>query len=85
MEGLLFKYLHFYGTYDWVGDSRRWYNKEIRVIKNDKSIRSYRDAQGSGKRAGSVQNWWTLFVYHYGWVKTSSRCWKSSGTCEILN
>ena len=23
VEGLLFKYLHFYGTYDYVGDSRR--------------------------------------------------------------
>ena len=30
VEGLLFKYLHFYGTFDYIGDSRRWYNREIR-------------------------------------------------------
>ena len=27
--GLVFNYVHFYGTYDYCGDSRRWYNKEI--------------------------------------------------------
>ncbi len=36
VEGLLFRYLHFYGTYDYVGDSRKWYDKEIRMIRNDK-------------------------------------------------
>ncbi|MBI1780261.1 MAG: glycosyltransferase family 2 protein, partial [Sphingobacteriales bacterium] len=25
VDGLLFKYLHFYGSYDYVGDSRKWY------------------------------------------------------------
>ena len=29
VEGLLFEYLHFYGTYDYVGDSRKWYNREV--------------------------------------------------------
>src|ERR1035437_2435998 len=46
VEGLLFDYTHFYGSYDYVGDSRRWYRNEIRVIRNDKEIRSYKDAQG---------------------------------------
>nr|MDQ3017611.1 glycosyltransferase family 2 protein [Bacteroidota bacterium] len=46
VEGLLFNYLHFYGSYGHVGNSRKWYRREIRVIRNDKSIRSYRDAQG---------------------------------------
>ena len=49
VEGLLFHYLHFYGTYDYVGDSRKWYNKEIRIIRNDKTISSFRDAQGFRK------------------------------------
>ena len=49
VEGLLFNYLHFYGTYDYVGDSRKWYSKEIRIIKNDAAISSYRDAQGFRK------------------------------------
>ena len=49
VDGLLFKYLHFYGSYDYVGASSNWYKHEIRVIKNDKSIYSYRDAQGFRK------------------------------------
>src|SRR4051812_21545500 len=49
VEGLLFKYLHFYGTYNYVGDSRRWYNYEVRIIRNDKNITSYKDAQGFRK------------------------------------
>src|SRR6478735_2743781 len=46
VEGLLFNYRHFYGSYDYIGDTRRWYRKEIRIIRNDKRIRSYKDAQG---------------------------------------
>src|ERR1700761_5840576 len=46
IEGLLFKYLHFYGSYDYYGHSRRWYRREIRILRNKKGIHSYRDAQG---------------------------------------
>ncbi|HRT81020.1 MAG TPA: hypothetical protein P5538_08795, partial [Bacteroidales bacterium] len=38
IEGLLFKYLHFYGSYDYVGTSYRWYRNEIRIIRNEKTI-----------------------------------------------
>src|ERR1700740_2457052 len=30
VDGLLFNYTHFYGNYNYVGDSRKWYRKEIR-------------------------------------------------------
>ncbi|NJO25758.1 MAG: hypothetical protein HC867_08340 [Bacteroidia bacterium] len=53
IEGLVFNYLHFYGTYDYVGDSRKWYRREIRMIRNDKNISSYRDAQGFRKNEKS--------------------------------
>lgn len=70
VEGLLFNYHHFYGSYDYVGDSRTWYNKEIRIIRNDKRIRSYKDAQGFRLNNRKLQvkpvNAW---MYHYGWVK----------------
>lgn len=70
VEGLLFNYLHFYGTYDYIGDSRRWYNKEIRIIRNDKSIRSYKDAQGFRKHGEKLQvKLIDPYIYHYGWVK----------------
>lgn len=34
VDGLLFKYKHFYGSYDYVGSSLSWYPHEIRVVKN---------------------------------------------------
>ena len=69
-EGLLLKYRHFYGSYDYVGTARNWYRNEIRIIKNDKNIASFRDAQGFRKnnkklKVRSVE----AFVHHYGWVK----------------
>lgn len=71
VDGLLFRYLHFYGTYDYVGDSRKWYRYEVRLIKNDKTISSYRDAQGF--RRGEKKLHVVAVdaeVYHYGWVKS---------------
>ena len=71
VEGLLFKYIHFYGTFDYIGDSRRWYNREIRIIRNDKSIRSYRDAQGFRKNDRKLNvKLINASIYHYGWVKS---------------
>jgi len=70
VEGLLFKYEHFYGSYDYVGDSRTWYRNEIRIIRNDKSIRSYRDAQGFRKNGEKLNvKPVNAYIYHYGWVK----------------
>jgi hypothetical protein len=69
--GLVFNYVHFYGTYDYYGDSRRWYNKEIRIIRNDPRIYSFRDAQGfrmEGKRLPCKLI--NASIYHYGWVKS---------------
>jgi hypothetical protein len=71
VDGLLFNYLHFYGSYDYVGISPKWYDKEIRIIKNDKNIYSYRDAQGFRKGNNEKLNVKQIdaAVYHYGWVK----------------
>lgn len=70
VEGLVFNYEHFYGSYDYIGDSRGWYQREVRIIRRDDLIYSFRDAQGFQKdgrplnvkpSGGSI--------YHYGWVK----------------
>jgi hypothetical protein len=72
VDGLLFDYVHFYGHYNYIGNSNRWYNKEIRIIKNDKTIRSYKDAQGFRKLDDSKLRVKQIDakMYHYGWVKT---------------
>lgn len=70
VDGLLFGYTHFYGSYGYVGDSRKWYRNEIRIIRNNKSIRSYRDAQGfrvNGEKLKVKKI--SAQIYHYGWVK----------------
>jgi hypothetical protein len=70
VEGLLFNYTHFYGSYDYVGNSRRWYRNEIRIIRNDKQIRSYKDAQGFRKNDEKLHvKPIDASIYHYGWVK----------------
>ncbi|MGG9972361.1 glycosyltransferase family 2 protein [Ferruginibacter sp. SUN002] len=71
VEGLLFNYLHFYGSYKYTGDGRAWYSKEIRVIRNNKKISSYKDAQGfrwSDNRKLNVKLI-DAYIYHYGWVR----------------
>lgn len=70
VEGLLFKYIHFYGSYDYYADSRNWYRHEIRVVRNNIGVTSWKDAQGFriGNRKMKVKAI-DAFVYHYGWVK----------------
>ncbi len=70
VEGLLLNYNHFYGSYDYVSNSRKWYRNEIRIIRNNKIIQSYRDAQGfrkQGQKLSVVPV--DATVYHYGWVR----------------
>lgn len=71
IDGLLFKYFHFYGTYDYLADSRSWYKNEVRIIKNKSEIFSYKDAQGFRKSNNLKLNVvkTKASVYHYGWVK----------------
>jgi glycosyltransferase involved in cell wall biosynthesis len=69
-EGLLLNYLHFYGSYQYVADSRRWYRAEVRVIRPNKGISSWKDAQGfrkNGKKIAVRRS--NAMIHHYGWVK----------------
>ncbi len=64
------KYSHFYGSYDYIGNSRKWYRREIRIIKNNKEITSYKDAQGFRLNDNKLNvKLIDAYVYHYGWVK----------------
>lgn len=71
VDGLLFDYKHFYGSYDFIGSSNSWYKKEIRIIRNNKKIYSFKDAQGFRKGANEKLKVVdaNAFIYHYGWVK----------------
>jgi hypothetical protein len=71
VDGLLFHYKHFYGSYDYVGESWNWYRREIRIVRNKKSIFSYRDAQGFRKKPNKKLSVKLIdaYIYHYGWVR----------------
>jgi hypothetical protein len=71
VEALLFKYVHFYGTYDFIGDSRRWYMHEIRLIRNNGNISSFKDAQSfrSKQNKKLAVKRIDAEIYHYGWVR----------------
>lgn len=71
VEGLLFNYLHFFGSYDFIGAKYSWYRREIRIVRNRKDIFSFRDAQGfriveNRKLKVKLID---AFIYHYGWVR----------------
>jgi hypothetical protein len=74
IEGLLFDYVHFYGSFHTVGVSRRWYRKEIRAVKNRAGVRSWKDAQGFRVGEGAVARKLHVLpsggrMFHYGWVR----------------
>lgn len=83
IEGLLFKYRHFWGDYNHCHDSHAWYKNEIRIIRNNPEIHSWESAQSfrkipdfDGKDYRQKKNTFKLKVahsnaeiYHYGWVR----------------
>ena len=70
VEGLLFKYIHFYGSYNYVATSRQWYRKEIRIVRNKIGVQSFKDAQGFrlNDRKLNVKPL-DSYVFHYGWAR----------------
>lgn len=75
IESLLFRWLHFFGSYDYTGVGRQWYRREIRAFKNTGNVVSWRDAQGFRTKNpdGSIRKLNALQtdarIFHYGWVR----------------
>jgi hypothetical protein len=72
VEGLLVDYVHFYGDFATVATNRRWYRREVRVVRLGGEIRSYGDAQGFrvGAERRRVQARVTgARMFHYGWAR----------------
>ena len=70
VEGLLFDYVHFYGSYDLYQIGHNWYDHEIRIIRNGVGLESWRSAQGfrkDGRKPDVVPI--AAEIYHYGWVR----------------
>src|SRR4051812_21035789 len=71
VEGLLFDYVHFYGSYDVIQKTRSAYRREVRAIRRNSGARSQGDAQSfrhpDGKKLNVVKA--NARVFHYGWVR----------------
>jgi hypothetical protein len=74
VDGFLFKYYHFWGDYDHFLPFHGWYKNEIRIIRNNIGVYSYKDAQSFRKKDNEKLNVLpTDFrIYHYGWVRPPS-------------
>jgi glycosyltransferase involved in cell wall biosynthesis len=86
VDGLLLSYRHFYASYDYVGDSRRWYRREIRIVRPGIGVQSYRDAQGFRKADNQKLRVKLLdaTVHHYGWVKPPAAMQRKQETFNKL-
>lgn len=83
VEGFLFKYVHFYGSYQTIATSRRWYRNEVRIVRKSSGIRSHNDAQGfrvNDEKPKVVAS--GARIFHYGWVKPPKRMGEKS---KLLN
>jgi len=93
IDGILFDYVHFYGSYDYQITGRNWYRREVRAFKNHRDIRAFRDAQGfrrNGEKLRVILS--GARVFHYGYVRTPKSMqtksqemghwWGSSGAPE---
>ena len=71
VEGLLFDYVHFYGSFDVIQHSRSAYRREVRVVKKSAGARSVGDAQSFRKNDGSKLKVVRAgaSIHHYGWVR----------------
>jgi len=72
VDGLLFDYRHFYGSFDVIQETRSAYRREIRAIRRQSGARSIGDAQSfrlpNGAKVAVIRS--GARVYHYGWVRT---------------
>jgi hypothetical protein len=74
VEGLLVRYLHFYGGFDTIATHRRWYRREVRAVRLDPAldIRPYQGAQGFrvGPEHRKIRaRLTTAEMFHYGWAR----------------
>lgn len=81
IEGLLFRYKHFWGSYDYYHGGHGWYPNEIRIVRNRPEIHSWQSAQSFRKfdyydnpRQPEGHHKLTVAevdaeIFHYGWVR----------------
>ncbi len=75
VEGLLFNYQHFYGSYQVIQQTRSAYRREVRAFKRNSGAMSVGDAQSfrksDGKKLKVIHS--DARIFHYGWVRSPEK------------
>jgi len=70
IDGIAFRYVHFYGSYYTIQTGRNWYDSEVRIVRNHAGITSHGDAQGFRRHGAKVRALLcSASIYHYGWAR----------------
>ena len=99
IEGLLFKYRHFWGDYDHYVTSHAWYANEIRIVRNDPDIHSWESAQSfrriphfDGIHYREKKGTFKLkvarvdaYINHYGWVRPPQYMQNKRKAMEVIH
>jgi glycosyltransferase involved in cell wall biosynthesis len=86
VEGLLFHYIHFWGSFYSYQISRDWYRTEIRIIRNNIGIQSYQSAQSFRVDCRKLKVALAdAYIYHYGWVRPPSTMRKKKIALDSLH
>jgi hypothetical protein len=89
VEGLLVKYLHFYGDLETIALNRRWYRREVRAVRLDPAldIRPYQGAQGFrvGPDFRKIRARLTQAqMFHYGWARPAQALRTKREVSQVL-
>ena len=99
VEGLLFKYYHFWGDYNHYHTIHGWYKNEIRIVRNLPEIHSWESAQsfrripkfdGVNYRVQKGTHKLKVaqvdaHVYHYGWVRPPHLMQKKKKSLDTIH
>ena len=70
VEGFKLQWLHFYESFYRYRIDGGWFQKQVRIIRNNNTIKSLEDAWGFEKedksRLNAIKT--PCFLYHYGWI-----------------
>lgn len=55
IDGFILPFLHFWGSYGYIRNTRRVHAHEVRIFRNLPGVRSYRDSQGFRKYNSAAQ------------------------------
>ncbi|HET7295887.1 MAG TPA: hypothetical protein VFI66_02025 [Gemmatimonadales bacterium] len=72
VEGLLVRYRHFWGNFETLATTRRYYRREVRCVRLGRGVRSFQDAQGFrvGPELRRIRARATdAEMFHYGWAR----------------